>query len=522
MTLQVFISYKSEYRDFARAVKSELNQWGFDTWLDVDNIQPGDYFRHKIQAGLDSSDVLLMVLTEEAQLSREVMSEVDYFLDVAKKPVVPLRHRECKPLYIFVSIQYIDFVTDQTNGFVQLKQRLSELAQSTVDLISDTAPEPAPMMEEAEKPGAAIIDDFIGGESEEKKETVEEDLFGAPALATENVPMPQPAPPPKPNIQPPSSPITSAPAMPVFEPSPQQEYMPQPARKSTSRSPMLWSLGAVASLIVIVGAVVLISSSATISITGQPNGTSPLVWVGVLVIIASGSLIVWWLPRNRAVARPPDSTASVDQKRRENAQQTSPAVGAGTGSGNAMGMGQNITITFLRKILRHKDFGDYALPPNTDIIKIFTDLNGEVLILGAPNDSKSLLLDLERKIKALLLQNNADLSTPFVLNLLSWTRDKSLNKWLLDEISQHYETSQAVVSSWIESQKLSLLLDGLEMMTEQQRNDCVEAINIFRDKYRAVDFAICGRVEDYDFLTSRFDISSAVVVQREFFVDELN
>src|SRR5262249_45950914 len=157
--IQVFISYKSEYRDFARAVKGQLNQWGYATWLDVDNIQPGDYFRHKIQQGLDSSDVLLMVLTEEAQLSREVMSEVDYFLDVAKKPVVPLRHRECKPLYIFVSIQYIDFVSNQDNGFVQLKQRLTELASTVPQM--DAAREE--IIVAPQVPGAPAILDAVGG-----------------------------------------------------------------------------------------------------------------------------------------------------------------------------------------------------------------------------------------------------------------------------------------------------------------------------------------------------------------------
>jgi hypothetical protein len=505
VTIQVFISYKSEYRDFARSVKSELNEWGFETWLDVDNIQPGDYFRHKIQEGLDSSDVLLMVLTEEAQLSREVMAEVDYFLDVAKKPVVPLRHRECKPLYIFVSIQYIDFVKDQVNGFVQLKQRLDELAQSAVVPASEARPEP--IAEPDLKPGAAVTADEIIVDKEKKEAVLEDFLSGG--MAEEEAPPKPPPPPPKPITQQPQE-FGSMPAAPIAQPQRQAEYnipMQQPAatRSKSSRS-LVWPLAAVASLVVVVGAVVLLNSNAALPPLSVPSqGTSPLVWVVAAVVVGASSLIVWRLVRNRALPSLSNSTASTDRQQRETAQQPSPSINT-----------DGVTDTSFNRVivLRHKDFGDYVVPPNTDVLNLFTDLNGEALILGTPDDSKRFLLELERKIKV-SLQNNADLSTPYVLNLLSWKHDQSLNDWLLSEIPQHYQNHKEDVTSQIEGQKLSLLLDGLELMTEQDRNACIDAINVFRNSHREIDFAICGRVEDYDLLTFRFDLRSAIVLQLE-------
>lgn len=503
MTIQVFISYKSEYRDFAREVKTELNTWGFETWLDVDNIQPGDYFRHKIQQGLDSSDVLLMVLTEEAQLSREVMAEVDYFLDVAKKPVVPLRHRECKPLYIFVSIQYIDFVKDQANGFVQLKQRLNELAQSAVAAPASEA-SPEPIAEQDLKPSAAVIDDGLVMDKE-KKEAVLDDFLRGGMAEEEEAPKPPP-PPSKPITQPPPE-YASVPASPIAPPQRQAEYnipMQQTASRSKSNRTLLWPLAAVASLVIVVGAVVLLNSSATLPPLSIPTqGTSPLVWVVAVAVVGAGGLIAWRLVQNRGIARQTAPASSADYGTRDTVQETLGSINAG---------GEN-EVTFNRVIvLRHKDFGDYVVPANTDILNLFTDLNGEALILGTPEDSKRLLLELERSIQASLLQNNADLSTPFVLNLLSWTQGQSLNDWLLNEIPQHYPSSKENVSSLIESQKLSLLLDGLEGMTVQDRNACIDAINHFREHHREIDFAICGRIEDYDLLTSRFDLRSAIVL----------
>ena len=129
MTLQVFISYKSEYRDFARKVRDQIRAWGYGTWFDVDDIPKGAYFRYAIQEGLDGSDVLVGVITEEAQKSREVMAEVDYFLG-QQKPLVPLKRGDFKPLYIFFAIQWIDFTTNEAQAFADLQKRLDELAQA--------------------------------------------------------------------------------------------------------------------------------------------------------------------------------------------------------------------------------------------------------------------------------------------------------------------------------------------------------------------------------------------------------
>ncbi len=554
MTLQVFISYKSEYRDFARAVKSELNQWGFDTWLDVDNIQPGDYFRHKIQQGLDSSDVLLMVLTEEAQLSREVMSEVDYFLDVAKKPVVPLRHRECKPLYIFVSIQYIDFVTDQANGFVQLKQRLNELASSVQQVpsaIDDILVMP-------QKPGAAAFPDAIGGgmaieeqgdtsvfggpvvtpepepaeaeenaptreepiqQETEKKEAILDHWLSVPAPlepASQAPPKPQPVP-PQPIIQPSYGAPVSQPASPVFQPQRQPETMPQPASRRKA-SPILWPLAAVAGLVIIVGAVALFSSSANISlaIPQQPEGISPLLWVAVLAIVGAAGVFGWrWFGRPKTSAVPSSSPIE-DAKNRATMLQNvedfwlkgvlDPALEAGTldiGLSAAPGA-----------VLRHKDYGDYALPPNANILNVFNDLNRELLILGAPGGGKTvLLLQLARELIAQARQD-ASKAVPVVFNLSSWAAEhKPLAHWLVDELRQKHQVPKKVATEWVEGEKLLLLLDGLDEVAEQYRNECVDAINLFRQQYRTVDLAICSRNEEYDALTSKLDVRGAIVLE---------
>ncbi len=523
MTLQVFISYKSEYREFARAVKSELNQWGFATWLDVDNIQPGDYFRHKIQEGLDSSDVLLMVLTEEAQRSREVMAEVDYFLDV-NKPVVPLRHREFKPLYIFVSIQYIDFVADQANGFVQLKHRLNELAQSTAPVISEAESKPEPAAEqEAPKTDDVILDDFLQEESDQKKEVVEDGIFGGDDLSSAEAPKPA-----QPILQPPPSPITQPAAPPQSFPKPQRqaEYLPQPSSsRSKSNRTLLWPLAAAASLIV-VGAAVLVSTNAMLSTSQSPTGTSPLVWViGGLVVVGAAGYAGWRRFGRSESRKGLTPSPTEDAANRATMLQKvedfwlkgvlDPALEAGTfemGLSSAPGA-----------VLRHKDYGDYELPANANILDVFNDLNRELLILGAPGGGKTVLM--LQLAKELITQarnptpqspprKQGEEPIPVVFNLSSWAAErKPLADWLVGELRQKYQVPKKVATAWVEGEKLLLLLDGLDEVAEQYRNDCVDAINSFRQKYRTVDLAICSRIVDYDALARKLDVRGAIVLE---------
>jgi hypothetical protein len=137
---QIFVSYKREYADFAKRVRDRLHEWGYGTWFDLDDIKPGSYFRLEIQKGLDTSQIICGVMTQEAFASREVMAEWDYFL-ANGKPLVPLKFAECKPMYHIQHIQYIDFIQDESAGFAALRQALPPV--ETPIQASSPPPDPA-------------------------------------------------------------------------------------------------------------------------------------------------------------------------------------------------------------------------------------------------------------------------------------------------------------------------------------------------------------------------------------------
>lgn len=165
-------------------------------------------------------------------------------------------------------------------------------------------------------------------------------------------------------------------------------------------------------------------------------------------------------------------------------------------------------------VLKHIHYGDYQLPSSAGIGEVFNDLNRELLILGAPGAGKTiLLLQLARH---LIERARADETQPIpvVFNLSSWAAEqKPLQDWLIDELRLKYQVSKILAQTWIERERLLLLLDGLDEVAIEVRNFCVQAINRFRHDFKAIDLAVCSRIEDYQTLTSRLDLRGAIVLQ---------
>ncbi|HEX2623093.1 MAG TPA: toll/interleukin-1 receptor domain-containing protein, partial [Phototrophicaceae bacterium] len=75
MTLQAFISYKSEYRDFAERLRDSLLAWGHHAWLDVKDIHAGEDWDTAIHQGMKTSQIVIGVLTPESLRSDNVLDE---------------------------------------------------------------------------------------------------------------------------------------------------------------------------------------------------------------------------------------------------------------------------------------------------------------------------------------------------------------------------------------------------------------------------------------------------------------
>ncbi|PJF38710.1 MAG: hypothetical protein CUN54_10260, partial [Phototrophicales bacterium] len=76
---RIFISYKRENETFSVILRDRLREWGYATWRDLDEIAPdSSSWADDIQAGLESCDVVVGVMTGAAMRSENVKSEWDW------------------------------------------------------------------------------------------------------------------------------------------------------------------------------------------------------------------------------------------------------------------------------------------------------------------------------------------------------------------------------------------------------------------------------------------------------------
>jgi hypothetical protein len=141
-----------------------------------------------------------------------------------------------------------------------------------------------------------------------------------------------------------------------------------------------------------------------------------------------------------------------------------------------------------------------------------------LLILGDPGAGKTIaLLQLAQRLIERIennLQNLPMPPMPVVFNLSSWAREqKPILNWLIDELQEKYKVQKSLSKPWIMENQLILLLDGLDEVEEVHRKACVEALNQFIGDHLKIEVAVCSRMRDYEALTVRLQISSALCLQ---------
>ncbi len=166
-----------------------------------------------------------------------------------------------------------------------------------------------------------------------------------------------------------------------------------------------------------------------------------------------------------------------------------------------------------------------TLPPKTKLIDQFDKL-GEgrtLLILGEPGGGKTTtLLELARDLID-RAEQEIDRPIPVLFNLSSWTNEKvglikkkavaSFANWLVQELNTKYQVSQQIGQSWVKNQELILMLDGLDEVSANRRELCVQAINSFMQENGQTEIVVCCRIEDYEALSNRLKCQAAIVIQ---------
>ncbi len=128
---RVFISYSRSDEEFSRRLARSLSESGMDVWIDIEDIPAGMKWSKAIQEGLDSAEVMVVLISPDSMASSNVEDEWQYFLDHGK-PVIPVLLQPAKIHFQLNRVQYIDFLNQ--NYYHALRQLYSEFRRKGIDL----------------------------------------------------------------------------------------------------------------------------------------------------------------------------------------------------------------------------------------------------------------------------------------------------------------------------------------------------------------------------------------------------
>lgn len=125
----VFISYKSEDEALAMRVRALLEANGVPCWIAARDIQPGENYAADIPAAIESAQVLVLILTENAQTSPWILKELDSAI-ASRKLILPLLNGKFQVnramSFLLTGVQYYDATENLDKTVLQLVRRIKE------------------------------------------------------------------------------------------------------------------------------------------------------------------------------------------------------------------------------------------------------------------------------------------------------------------------------------------------------------------------------------------------------------
>jgi len=120
---KIFISHSQKDSDFAMKLGKDLRAARANTWIDEVNIKKGERWDRAIQKALGDCDSLIVILSNAAMISENVIDEINFFIS-KKKQILPVLYEDCEIYYRLERFQRTDFTNNYDNGLEQLYKAL--------------------------------------------------------------------------------------------------------------------------------------------------------------------------------------------------------------------------------------------------------------------------------------------------------------------------------------------------------------------------------------------------------------
>jgi type II secretory pathway predicted ATPase ExeA len=140
-----------------------------------------------------------------------------------------------------------------------------------------------------------------------------------------------------------------------------------------------------------------------------------------------------------------------------------------------------------------------------------------LLILGEPGSGKTILLLQLAQYLLDKAENDPAAPVPVVVNLATWANNRtSIADWLIDELQRTpYGASRQYADELVHGtnrQSPVFLLDGLDEVADDHRDECVQKLNDFL-KGLTPQVVITSRLDAFNKLKDRLDMEQAIEMQ---------
>jgi TIR domain len=146
----IFISYSRRFDlKTALALRSRLAYLGYKTWIDVENVQPGQIWDEEVEQAISHCKVFIVLVSRGMVESRgyeydEWRMAVELQKQQQENPItiIPIRLEQCEVPFLLRRFQWIDWF--EKTGKQRLEKRLAQIInkqlpdQQTTDVQSST------------------------------------------------------------------------------------------------------------------------------------------------------------------------------------------------------------------------------------------------------------------------------------------------------------------------------------------------------------------------------------------------
>lgn len=146
--------------------------------------------------------------------------------------------------------------------------------------------------------------------------------------------------------------------------------------------------------------------------------------------------------------------------------------------------------------------------------ELFASVTYTLLILGDAGSGKTTtLLQLTRELLN-RAESDPQAPVPVVFNLSTWSaKSLPIFDWVIEELRTKYYVPARLGHEWLKTNRLLLLLDGLDEVRASARPACVDAINEFMSAHGVSGLVVCSRIREYLELKKRLRLGGAVFLR---------